>query len=228
MEYTMNQDPKRVDRERYETMRLQSEKMKKKLLCIIVGVLAVIALLIAVIFFVDWIQLQKDRPEIPDLDITFYPPYEGDIMENEEYLGLNRNVMYCDNPSGYGLTMSVTDENREEFDANVLFLCDYVQTIIDGDCDAYNSFFNETYFKENDPKEDFSQQMVYNIKLRYYTQESKDLITYRLEYMIRRNDGTFRRDIGSDASRPQYLTLRVSEDGQISIERLNTEYNVLK
>ena len=224
----MNQDPKQVDRERYEALRLQSEKMKKKLLFILAGVLVVIVLLIAVILLVDWIQLQKDRPEAPELDITFFPPYHGDIMENEEYLGLNRNVMYCDNPSGYGLTMAVTEENRKDFDAGVLFICDYVQTIIDGDCDAYNSFFNEAYFKDNDPQGEFSQQMVYNIKLRYYIRESKDLITYRLEYMIRRNDGTFRRDIGSDASRPQYLTLRFSEDGQISIERLTTEYNVLK
>ena len=63
----------------------------------------------------------------------------------------------------------------------------------------------------------------------HFLSESKQgeerLITYRLEYMIHRNDGTFRRDVGSDASRPQDITVRVGTDGKILIERLVTIYS---
>ena len=227
MENIMNQDPKHEDRARYEALLLQSKKMKRKLLFVLGGVLAGILLLVGVMALVNHLATPS-APTPPELNITFYDPYPGDIMQNKDYLELDRRVEYCDNPSGYGQKVSVTEENREEFDANVLFLCDYVQTIIDGDCNAYNAMFNDAYFKKNDPQEAFTPQMVYDIKLRYYTQESRDLITYRLDYKIYRNDGNFRRDIGSDASRPQYVTLRISEDGVIAIERLITEYNVLQ
>ena len=149
-------------------------------------------------------------------------------MENAEYLGLNRQVDYCADPSGYGLTMSITDENREEFEDSVLFLHDYIQTIIKGDAAAYNKLFNDKYFEDNEPKGAFSQQMLHEIDIRFMS-ESKEgeerLITYRLEYQIHRNDGTFRRDVDSDASRPQDITVRVGVDGSILIERVITYYS---
>jgi hypothetical protein len=103
-----------------------------------------------------------------------------------------------------------------------------MQTIIKGDAVAYNKMFNAKYFEDNEPKDAFSQQMLHEIKIRFLS-ESKEgeerLITYRLEYMIHRNDGTFRRDVGSDASRPQDITVRVGTDGKILIERLVTIYS---
>ena len=48
-------------------------------------------------------------------------------------------------------------------------------------------------------------------------------VTYRVDYMIRKNNGTFRRDVGSDAIRPQYVVLLVSPDGSdIAIENVYT------
>ena len=45
-------------------------------------------------------------------------------------------------------------------------------------------------------------------------------VTYKLDYMIYRNDGTFRRDIGSDAIRSQYLVLDCAADGSITVRDL--------
>ena len=57
------------------------------------------------------------------------------------------------------------------------------------------------------------------------TDENGDkLVTYILEYMIYQNDGTFRRDVGSDAIRPQHVTLRVSPSGDMHIEKIVTIY----
>lgn len=219
----MNRDPQQ--QARYEALLKNSKKMKKRILLAMAGLLGVILLLVAGIQVAQWItESRVDDGKAPDLDIIFYDPYEGDIMENEEYLGLNRWVFYCSDPYGYGSTTAISEDNRDTFNPQVLFLYDYIQTIIAGDHEAYNACFNDTYYKRAEPKEPFSQQMLHNIKIYYYEREAADLITYRLDYMIHRNDGTFRRDVASDASRYQLITLRISPNGEISIERLVTPH----
>lgn len=219
-------DEKNTNEEELLRMREHSRKMRRSVIIIVACVLGVMAVLFGVVVLVE--ALSRGKSNVPDGDFEFYPVYEGDIMENAEYLGLNRQVDYCADPSGYGLTMSITDENREEFEDSVLFLHDYIQTIIKGDAAAYNKLFNDKYFEDNEPKGAFSQQMLHEIDIRFMS-ESKEgeeqLITYRLEYQIHRNDGTFRRDVDSDASRPQDITVRVGVDGSILIERVITYYS---
>lgn len=219
-------DEKNTNEEELLRMREHSRKMRRSVIIVVACVLGVMAVLFGVVVLVE--ALSRGKSNVPDGDFEFYPVYEGDIMENAEYLGLNRQVDYCADPSGYGLTMSITDENREEFEDSVLFLHDYIQTIIKGDAAAYNKLFNDKYFEDNEPKGAFSQQMLHEIDIRFMS-ESKEgeeqLITYRLEYQIHRNDGTFRRDVDSDASRPQDITVRVGVDGSILIERVITYYS---
>lgn len=211
------------EKKRYEALLENSKKMKRRILIIMGCVVAIILLLIACIRILQWVEARNaGNSKTPDSDITFSPTYEGDIMENKDYLELNRLVYYCSDPYGYGVTKAVTDKNRDDFNANVLFLCDYIQTIIAGDDEAYNACFNEVYFQDSDRQEPFSQQMLYNIKIHFYMRESANLVTYRLDYMIYRNDGTFRRDMGSDVSRYQLITLRIADNGEISIEKLRT------
>ena len=70
--------------------------------------------------------------------------------------------------------------------------------------------------------------MLYNMKITYSAEETAEngdkMVTYVLEYMIHQNDGTFRRDVDSDASRPQRVTLRITPLGEIKIERIVTVY----
>lgn len=200
--------------------------MKKRILTVGAIVLAVLILLFVILWIVD--GFAKRNVGIPDGTYEFYPPYEGDIMENPDYLALNRMIDYCNDPLGYGLRQSITDENEEEFDAAVLFLRDYLQTVIAGDAEAYNGFFNHTYFEDNEPRSAFYQQMLYNMVIYFESTEKQDggdtLATYRLEYMIYQNNGSFRRDVGSDAILPRHVTLRIGVDGSISIERILTSY----
>ena len=73
----------------------------------------------------------------------------------------------------------------------------------------------------------FTQQMLYQICIYYCGAETdgdgSQRVTYRVDYMIRKNNGSFRRDVGSDAIRPQYVVLLVSPDGQsIAIDDVYT------
>ena len=209
-----------------ETAVEQTRRMKKRILIVGAAVLAVLLLLFLTLWLVD--HLANRNAGAPDGDYEFYPPYDGDIMENEEYLELNRMIDYCNDPQGYGLRQSITEENEEEFDASVIFLRDYLQTVIAGDASAYNAYFNNVYFEDNQPKTAFYQQMLYNMVIYYESTEKQDggdsLTTYRLEYMIYRNNGSFHADVGSDAILPRHVTLRISPDGTIKIEGIRTSY----
>ncbi len=171
---------------------------------------------------------QKAPKEIELPDSYFSPTYEGNIMEYPAYLALDRSVTYCNDPSGYGLTTSMTEEHRNEFPAGAWFLYQYIEILVSGDTDAYNALFNEQYYKKNDPHAPFTPQMIYKTEIRYRTEEKDGrdtLVAFWLEYRIFENDGTFRRDIGSDATRGQNVVLRITPAGDISIEELTTVYD---
>lgn len=208
------------------TAEQQAQRMKKKLISILCVMLGGLVLLFAAIVILS----AREKKEVPGYeyeDKDFYPTYEGNIMEYKEYLDLDRSVSYCADPAGYGETSTITEENRKDYGAEVLFLYDYLQTIIAGDATAYNACFNGNYYKNHKLRETFSPQMLYQCKITYIddgTDGADKLMVYRLEYMIFRNDGSFRRDIASDASRPQNVLLRVTPDGRISIENISTIY----
>ena len=215
----------------YEQLSVASKKLKRKMWIVIGCVMLVLGLLLCAVWLITHPNEQKnDRNN--QHDYKFYPTYKGNIMEYGAYLELNRQVEYCNEPSGYGVWQSITDENREEFDANTLFLYNYLQTVIAGDTEAYNACFHESYFEDNEPKKSFSPQMLYQMKIRYYSTENGEngekSVTYLLEYMIFQNDGTFHDDVGSDASLPRYVTLRVDREGKILIEKIVTKYQSTK
>ena len=212
--------------EEHATVLERSRRMKKRILTVGAAVLAVLIFLFGVLWLVD--RLAHRGAGVADGAYEFYPPYDGDIMENPVYLELNRMIDYCNDPQGYGLRQSITEENEDEFDASGLFLRDYLQAVIAGDAETYNTYFNNVYFEDNEPRSAFYQQMLYNMVIYFESTEKQDggdtLATYRLEYMIYRNNGSFRNDVGSDAILPRHVTLRISPDGSIKIEQIRTSY----
>ena len=211
-------------------LREKANKTKKRVLIVCLSLIGAVALLFGLVTLIDY--LVNRAPDIPEYNFHFYPTYEGDIMQNQQYLGLDRQIYFCEDPSGEGLKRAVNEENMTEYDTKVLFLYFYLQTIISGKEDVYNGYFNDTYYKTNQPKADFSPQMLYEMEITYQGTQTLDggeqLVSYRLIYKIFQNDGTFRRDIGSNSGRPQTITLRVSADGTITIEKLVTHYEITK
>ncbi|MBE6600998.1 MAG: hypothetical protein E7637_00610 [Ruminococcaceae bacterium] len=215
-------------REQYEKMRADSQKMRKKVL-----IASTVIVLSAVVLFFGvsaLVNALRKKPGIKDGTYRFYsyPPSEKVVSD---YMEKNRFVIYCYNPSGEGLREAITETNRTKFDATVLFLCDYLDAVIAGDFTAYRSFFADKCWKENTEicKKAFNPQMIYEplITYREFTNDGADrLITYQLEYFIYHNDGSFRRDIGSGISRPQYVTVRVTPDGTMQIDLMRTVYSM--
>ena len=198
-------------KEKYEELMAASRRMKKRLLWILLGILGIFALMLSVLLILNFAFARESEPP---LEIDFFAPYEGDIFEFEEYLSLDRSIFYFDG----AVYRSIEEDGEESFDRAVLFMRDFLKVMMRGDAEAYNAAFTE-----NPRQEAFSQQMIYEAAIcsESYSNDGGDkLIVYRLEYKIHRNDGTLRRDVGSDGMRPQWAIVRVTDDGRISIDSL--------
>jgi len=201
-------------KEEYAALVQQNARNKKRFIMILALIGIALILLFVIVAIIN--SSMKDNDE-DDREIFFYPPFEGNILEYEPYLDLDRKIYYYDGK----MILSVEEDNLLSFDYGVLFLCDFIQILINGDAVAYNGCF------ENDPKQaEFSPQMVYGTQISYESASVADngdrLVTYKLEYRIHRNDGTLRQDIGSGQVKAQYVVLRITEKGFISIESLST------
>jgi len=154
--------------------------------------------------------------------------YDEDIFEDSVYMGLDRNIYIFD--LNTGVTESLEEHDYTNYGKDVKFMADFINYIILGNAEGYNDCFNEDYYSDidNEPKESYTMQKLYNIKLTKITEEKIDNgeyteYVYYLEYMIFQNNGGFRMDIGSDASVAQYITLN-DKYGDIKISELIRAY----
>ena len=193
-----------------EESQKKQKKNTKKILCILGGIF--LAFLSALLLLT--LLLPKEEQE--EREIRFYPITDENIFENSQYVSKNRTVYYCDDSSGYEHTTPITEENRTEYDAEALFAEMYLNTVILGDEIALREMCSQSYLEKNSIP-DFTQQMLYDLNIHSYRTEHLDdgskLVTYKLMYKIMQNNGTYRKDVGSDGARPEYLVLHVSKDG---------------
>ena len=219
-----NQTPQPVDTPTAGAGR-DNMKLRKKVVKIALIVCAVIVVLYLATLTLDpdalvnrWFHGDEGEVE----EIEFYPVDEDlDIFEDAEYKECDNRVFYYDPDTG--ATYSVEKEELAQYDAHVRFFYDYFQSVIMGDAVAYAAYFTDDY--EGDIPKDFTMQMLYDIRVQpYYSAETGEH-TYLVEYRILKNNGTFRRDIGSKVSRAQLYTLR-EEYGEYRIERIRpfTQY----
>ena len=182
-------------------MKGNSSRRRLRAALLAVGITAVLAIL-TVVLLVFLLPDDQPSPEPTPAPITFYPVYDGNVRENALYLELDRQYYLCE--PEYGVREAL-DESRISADPELSLLRDYIESLIDGYPNACRSLFTASALAEN-PIPDFSQQMIYRVEITKTGTEA-GRTTYRLEYMIYRNNGTYRRDVGSDAVRPEYLTL---------------------
>ena len=68
--------------------------------------------------------------------------------------------------------------------------------------------------------------MIYEAKIHFASEETasngEKSTTYYLLYKLYQNDGSLRRDVGSDAVVPMRIVLRTTPDGKISISEWGT------
>lgn len=134
-----------------------------------------------------------------------------DIMEYDEYLNLNRVIMFSDKNSG--VAYSVDESNYKGVGADVELVYELINAVISGDSNTYNSFIND----ESKYIDCFTQQQIYDVEIsrqseEFINNEGKVYTEYVviLTYKIHENNGSFRKDIESDVSKPQYLVINNS------------------
>ena len=156
----------------------------------------------------------------PTLDYKFYEPTEEeDYFTDPEYMSKDRYLYYTDE---MGQRTAITEESDITAIGPTFFRL-YFFAVEQGDHGTLNSLYADSF----EDHTAFTPQRVYAKELKYLYDEKIDdntfSITYSLDYNIMKNDGSFRRDIGSDMSRTQYITLYyTAEDAWI--EEVKTEY----
>lgn len=185
---------------------VNSSKRNKKTLIIIFSVLlALLVVIAAVTALLGGISEKDEKGTVgtvhpSELDIT---KEEGfDIMEYDEYLALDRRIFAEEN----GVRVSVESyEEAKKRGAGFVVIYEMLEAVRSGDAYTHNSLMGDDELE----KRDFTQQQIYAISV---TTERAGTVTdkngkqyneYRfiVEYKIHENNGTYRNDIGSDASR---------------------------
>ena len=225
-----NQSFEEQSRQARESTRRLKRNMIVVLICMVV--FAVVA--IPLINMLDGLQNggeEEETKKLPPSSIIFATPdYEYDIMQDQDYLQLNRRIYHCDDRSG--MTEELTDKNVTGYGPAAAVLRAYINAVIAGDADALNTLFSENYFASHEAEPPFTMQRLYDIKLTKINEtivaDEKGKYTqyeYEVEYKIRLNDGTFRTDIGHDESKKQYFVLSDSVTGEVLIDQiLNYNY----
>ena len=208
---------------------VKTHKKKTKKQKLFVGACAVVICL-AVLTFVGALidNAQKNDPSLLPVVQTeddyltksfrnYYPTdFDTDIMSDEEYTSLDRQVKYTDSS---GSTYSLSDVSESSMSEGQRFFIKYFDTVISGRYEEYPDMFAESYKNDTPGFEKhvdrvFPPQRVYNISVKEiaktdvndtsYTYDGKPCVFgfYEVEFMILKNDGCFRRDLPENASRP--------------------------
>lgn len=210
--------------------RRNTKPAKKKILIAFAIILGVLLLLTCAAFLIDYIEnADTDIPNSADkeIDYNFYPPdFEEDIFENQDYLTLFNNG-FMDFKEG-NVTIGITKDNASKYGADTSHVVEMLYSIINGDNDLYNQHFSDLYYKTHAAKDDFTMQMLYDIRIERISAEKIEIentpaynrSVFSIEYKIYRNNGTFRKDIG-EGSKKQYITL-TDQSGEWLVDNIST------
>ena len=218
--------------------KLNKKKKKKKLIIAIV----IVSILSAISYVITYAPevlddlsslLVKKQDKIPpsrmysdEIVSYLFPPsnYGLDVTTDEWYMQLDRAVHYKNG----NVSEMVLEEDMNDYNGAVRFFVEYFATIVAGDVDTYNSYFTDAYYEIYEPYLIFAPQMIYDIEVEQLTEKTNSNgtteWTFNVSYKIHKNDGTFRNDIPSDASKLLYYRLIADKNGEVKIDYI-TYYN---
>ncbi len=210
-----------------------SPKLKKRIIVTLIVILAVLLVMYLLVELIPKLYSVKDAERVQEVtaDYNFYPAdYEENIFEDIDYLALiNNGLLYYDN--GSNSILEATEENAADFGEAASLMINMFYSVVEGDAVRYNSYFSDEYFRVFSAKERFTMQKIYNAKLSLIAVEGVEekagnytKYTFKLEYFIFENNGTYRKDIGEDA-RTQYFTV-TDKSGNFLIDSLF--YEIIK
>ena len=192
---------------------MQNKTSKSFVIKVIIAIIALVLISSMIIIIGERSGAREKTEEITvDPSKLAETKEEGfDIMKYDEYLALNRTVMFYEKDTG--ASYSIDNTNYWGFGEDVKLIYELIGAIIAGDSYRYNELVHE----EAGQIDSFTQQQIYDIAI---TREERSNVNsdeavyteyvLRVEYKIHENNGSFRRDIESDASRPQYFVINNS------------------
>ena len=197
---------------------------QKKKAVIFISVVLSLLVILPILTFVDWNSLfgLGNKPEDKDSWIHFYgdqyfgtPDYTENLEEDPDYMDLDRMLYY----SVGNETFQIIDKPEELGSCCVLFY-NYFENLKDGDYESYYFLFTDEYEAEYGNTNPFTKkeliytpQKVYNIRVTLLQSTflengnengehvGSTIYYFDVEYCIKDNNGTYRRDILSDESR---------------------------
>ncbi len=203
--------------------------IKKRILISFLTVFTAFTLLLGAVVVLAKYSDKIMYDEIPRGNAIF--PYDANYTENiftdKEYMELDRLVCYTDVRTG--VTLSIDDNNYASYNDVVVFMYEYIRSIIYGDNSFYNNCYSDRFLAVEGEQHPFTMQKLYDIE---FGVMSVDEVTSNgvlskvwLDYKIFKNNVTLRTDIGSDVNRRQYLTLIKERENYkiISVSYVNVQ-----
>jgi len=213
-----------------ETSTNTLKKQKKIIISIIISMVVFIAAYY-VIASIDWSALfdkSGDKNGTGNDTIYFYDEkLSTNIFQDEQYMALDRSINFSKN----NWTSTIDDESAVREGPAVNLIYNMLGYILSGNNEAYNSCFSSEYYKQAKPMGRFTQQKIYNIVITEISVNNNAVdengvqyvqYFYKLEYMIRHNNGSLRNDMGSDCIRAQYLVLSERFSNEVLIDNMYT------
>ena len=214
--------------EKYKKNTDPGKARDKKIVLTILAVCVAFIVLYYGVVLVENIASNSKKTTSETKKISFYPAnYDEDITEDEYYMGLDRQIYFED--SDYGTTIAITDADAGDVSCTYLsafkVLYEYVECAIAGDNEGMNALFSDLYYNNGgEERAVFTPQKLYNITISILgTDETEedgityDRYSYSVSYMIYKNNGTFRNDMGSDCIKREYFTV-TNRDGKVKID----------
>lgn len=198
------------------------DKRKKKALIFAVGSVVLAAICGLALLLINHFEGEEEKmPTNMYSDelhsyIFYEPDYSLDVTTVDEYMERDRLLYFKNGAEEFGI-----DGDAEKYGKDVLFFQKYFELVIGGKWEEYNGLFTDLYFETNKPKGRFAPQMIYDMRIEklWEKEDTDERLAYNVSYRIYKNNGTFRNDIDSDASKTLYFEL-VLEDGEYKIDRI--------
>lgn len=166
---------------------------------------------------------QSDNKYNPtDNILLFYEPdYNENIYEDETFVELINDYaleFYVDSNTA----LKLPEDDLYEYGGDLaVFFYDYFTDIRNGNCDAYYSYFDKRSLQYKNKNHQFTPQKIYDISVKpliilpeldseeysWVIESGIEPIYVEVKYRIRRNNGTFRYDVGSDTLKPRIYML---------------------
>ena len=206
------------------------KKTSKSFLSKVIIATAVLILLFIVVIAVgeSLSRIQNSKNEENTVDpskLADTKEDDFDIMEYDEYLSLDRTVIFYEKDTG--ASYSIDSTNYWGFGEDVKLIYELIEAIKAGDSDLYNDMVH----KDVGHFDSFTQQQIYDVQImreeRSNVNNNGEAYTeyvMRVEYKIHENNGSFRNDVESDASKPQYFVINNSMGTLLVMDIIPVKY----